>query len=157
MNHTMTMNKPAQTSEKKLEGKVAIITGAGSGIGRAAAKKLAEHGAKICLMDLKDERTEEAASEIVAVGGEAIAADVDISDPDRVALGVEAVLDTWGEDRYRLRQCGHQRPHRTDRRADAGGLGSDAEHESQGNLPRRQVCDPSHERERGQHHHHKLD
>lgn len=97
MNHTMTMNKPAQTSEKKLEGKVAIITGAGSGIGRAAAKKLAEHGAKICLMDLKDERTEEAASEIVAVGGEAIAADVDISDPDRVALGVEAVLDTWGK------------------------------------------------------------
>jgi len=96
MNETMTMEKPVVTGQK-LSGKTAIITGAGSGIGRATALKMAEQGAKICLLDLKDARTEDTKEQIVSAGGEAISVDVDISDPARVEEGVKAALDKWGQ------------------------------------------------------------
>ncbi|WP_127586254.1 SDR family oxidoreductase [Paenibacillus koleovorans] len=80
----------------KVYGKVAIVTGAGSGIGRAAALLLAREGACICLVDLKDERTEQVYREIEAAGGEAIVADTNVSDPARVGAAVKAAADRWG-------------------------------------------------------------
>lgn len=43
---------------RRLEGKVAMVTGAGSGIGRAAAIRMAEEGARVCLVDLKEQNSE---------------------------------------------------------------------------------------------------
>lgn len=98
MQNTLTMdrNSMAAVHELKLEGKTAVITGAGSGIGRATALKLAQQGARICLLDLKDERTMETEQMIEASGGEVITADVDVSDAKRVEEGVQAALSKWG-------------------------------------------------------------
>ena len=63
----------------RLEGKVAVITGGASGIGRETAKRFAEEGASICVADLADEPGEETAAE---VGGLYVHADV--TDPDDV-------------------------------------------------------------------------
>jgi NAD(P)-dependent dehydrogenase (short-subunit alcohol dehydrogenase family) len=78
------------------EGRVAIISGGGSGIGRATAIRLAQAGLKVCLLDLKEERAEKVAQAIQEQGGEAFVADVDVSDPNRVRQGVEYAAEKWG-------------------------------------------------------------
>ncbi|MFC5647542.1 SDR family oxidoreductase [Paenibacillus solisilvae] len=78
-----------------LKDKVALITGAGSGIGRAAAMMLAQQGMKVCLADLKDDRREQTKQDIIAAGGQAITVDVDVSNPNRVAQAFEQTVKTW--------------------------------------------------------------
>lgn len=79
-----------------MEGKVAVVTGGGSGIGRAAAVLLARHGAKVCIMDLGEKRAAEAEREIRAAGGEAFVVDVDVSDPKRVEDGIKQAVEKYG-------------------------------------------------------------
>ena len=64
-----------------LENQVAIITGAGRGIGAAAAKIFAEHGAKVVVSDLDAGPAEEVVAAITAAGGEAVAVAGDVTDP----------------------------------------------------------------------------
>ena len=76
----------------RFHGRTAIITGAGSGIGKATAIQLAKEGANVALFDLLDDRTNKAESEINSIReGSARAFDVDTTDPDRVE---KAVLET---------------------------------------------------------------
>lgn len=90
------MNKP-KASYPELKDRVAVITGAGSGIGKAAALVLAEQGVKVALLDLQDERTEKAKQEIEALQSEAMIADVDVSDPKRVEQAMKGVMERWGK------------------------------------------------------------
>ncbi len=87
--------RPA-AGRRRLEGKTAIVTGAGSGIGRAAAIRMAEEGAKVCLVDLKERNAETVERIITAAGGEAIVADTDVSDPARVEAAVQEAVDAFG-------------------------------------------------------------
>jgi 3-oxoacyl-[acyl-carrier protein] reductase len=64
--------------------KIAIVTGAGTGIGRATAQLLAERGAKVVAAGLQPERLDETAAAIVAAGGEAIAVEADVSDEQAI-------------------------------------------------------------------------
>ena len=80
-----------------LKGKVALITGAGSGIGRAAALQLAQNGCSICLFDLNDNRTEEVEKTIHDLGRESLFLDVDVSDPLRVERAVQSVIEHFGK------------------------------------------------------------
>jgi NAD(P)-dependent dehydrogenase (short-subunit alcohol dehydrogenase family) len=66
-----------------LEGKVAVITGAGSGIGRATALLLAQEGAKVAAIDRTPEDSQEMVSKIQQSGGEAISTIADISQADQ--------------------------------------------------------------------------
>lgn len=66
----------------KLEGKVALITGSGRGIGRALALKLASEGARIVVNDLDSGPAEEVVAEVRALGGEAVACAGNITAPD---------------------------------------------------------------------------
>lgn len=66
----------------KLEGKTALVTGAGRGIGRATARKLASHGATMVLADLDEDVLTETASLIDASGGSAITCAGNLTDPD---------------------------------------------------------------------------
>ncbi len=75
-----------------LTGKVAVVTGAGSGIGRATARLLARHGAKVHLADLNLEAIETVVSEIEASGGTATAHALDVTDSAAVEALAEAVF-----------------------------------------------------------------
>lgn len=82
-----------------LEGRKAIITGAGTGIGRAIATRFAEDGAVLFLLGRRREPLEETASEIIANGGSATVGICDISDREQVELAVaEAVVSMGGLD-----------------------------------------------------------
>ena len=80
-----------------LENKVAIITGAGRGLGRAFALKFAEEGAKLLLPDISLERAEGVVNEIRAKGGEAVAMETNISDENATKKIAEKVMQQYGK------------------------------------------------------------
>lgn len=82
---------------QRFQGKTAIVTGAGSGIGKAAAIKLASEGAKVALFDLLNERTRTTEHQINQIyRGVSKAFDVDISDPERVEQAVNEAVQAFG-------------------------------------------------------------
>jgi len=80
----------------QLAGRVAIVTGAGGGLGRAHALFLARHGARVVVNDLASGPAEAVVAEIVAAGGEAMAAATSVTDEAGVAAMVAGTIDRWG-------------------------------------------------------------
>jgi 3-oxoacyl-[acyl-carrier protein] reductase len=81
---------------KLLEGKTAIITGAGRGIGRACADLFARHGARVVLADIDAAPAHEAVEAITAAGGEALAVPGDVTAADFAPRLVASTLDRFG-------------------------------------------------------------
>lgn len=79
-----------------LSGKTIIITGSGSGIGRAAARLFAEAGAQLMLADQNEDGVRETAAIVMDAGGKAIARKVDVSDEAEVSALVAATLEAYG-------------------------------------------------------------
>lgn len=79
-----------------IQGKVALITGASSGIGAATALKLAANGAKVGLAARRTERLAELVSEIRKAGGEAVALEMDVVDNGSVTSGVARLAEVFG-------------------------------------------------------------
>ena len=80
----------------RLQDKVALITGAGSGIGRAAARRFAAEGASVIAVDLDATSAEETATMITEAGGRAGAVTADVSHSDECAAMVAFAEDTFG-------------------------------------------------------------
>ena len=96
---------PRRTSDHMLEGRIAIVTGAGRGIGRAHALELARQGAKVVVNDLgtsgsgegsASEVAHEVVAEIEALGGEAVANGADVADFAQAEAMVRQAIDTFG-------------------------------------------------------------
>lgn len=80
----------------QLDGQVALITGAGSGIGEAAARKLAAAGAKVAALSTTAEEVERVADDLTRGGAEAIALTADVSQADQMQTAVQKLIDRWG-------------------------------------------------------------
>jgi 3-oxoacyl-[acyl-carrier protein] reductase len=90
-----------------LEGQVAIITGSGRGIGAAAAKLSAQHGAQVTVSDLDPEPAEQVAAEIKEAGGEAIAVPGDVTDPAFPDQIMKATVDAFGKINVLVNNAGY--------------------------------------------------
>ncbi len=80
----------------RLRDQTAIVTGAGSGIGRAVARAFAAEGARVAIVEIVPSRAEETAREIRGLGKEATAFVTDVSDAGQVQRMVQQVVETYG-------------------------------------------------------------
>jgi NAD(P)-dependent dehydrogenase (short-subunit alcohol dehydrogenase family) len=81
---------------KRFEGRTILITGAGSGIGKATAQRFGAEGGRVHCVDVNAAAAEQTAGAIREAGGEAAAARCDVSDPVAVAETVDAAVARWG-------------------------------------------------------------
>ncbi len=84
------------TSQQKLSGKVAIITGGASGIGEAIAKIFSTHGCKVMLVDINQERLPMVGRQITEAGGVCLSRTADVTQEDQVIAFFKDAMDTWG-------------------------------------------------------------
>jgi len=80
-----------------LKGQVAIITGAGQGLGLAVAREYADEGAKVALVDINPETTQIAAEELRAKGFQVLAYPLDVTNYDGYGRMLTEIIDEWGQ------------------------------------------------------------
>ena len=83
-------------SSKALDGRVALVTGGGRGIGRAIATGLAARGVRVAILARSAEQVDQTVALITAQGGTALAVPADLALPDQVAAAFKAILERWG-------------------------------------------------------------
>lgn len=83
-------------SKGEFAGKTVLVTGAASGLGRAASLRFAAEGAKLCLVDLNSDGVAETAASITEAGGEAVTYSGDLGDPVNCAKAVTSAVDVFG-------------------------------------------------------------
>ena len=91
-----TQDAPAAQRSKRLEGKVAIITGASSGIGRATAEAFGREGAKVVVTARREEKLRETVAAIEAAGSEGLVAAADLEDTSSADRVVKLAADAFG-------------------------------------------------------------
>ena len=81
---------------KEFKGKVAVITGSASGMGRAVAERFAQEGMKVVLADVEQKALDKAESEMKAAGATVLAVRTDVSKPEALQALAKKTLDTFG-------------------------------------------------------------
>jgi NADP-dependent 3-hydroxy acid dehydrogenase YdfG len=84
------------TSQQPFLDKIAIVTGASSGIGRAAALALARRGAHIALVSRRTDKLEQVAEQVAALGRQSFSIPTDVTQQEQVDSMVQAVIERWG-------------------------------------------------------------
>ena len=80
----------------KLDGRTAVVTGAGQGIGRAIAIRLAALGARVAVVDVNSKAADQVAREIEDMGGRAAGVTFDVTDADAVMTGIKGIVEEFG-------------------------------------------------------------
>jgi NAD(P)-dependent dehydrogenase (short-subunit alcohol dehydrogenase family) len=80
----------------RLDGKVAVVTGGGNGIGRACCERFAEEGADVVVADLLEDAAAETATSVSALGRRAVPVAVDVTDPGQVDAAMQRAVDELG-------------------------------------------------------------
>ena len=93
-------------------GQVALVTGASSGIGLAAAKAFAEAGAAVVLADINTDALRAATEELTSAGHQAIGVTCDVADEAQAAAMVQRTVATYRSVGHGVQQCRHRRFHR---------------------------------------------
>jgi len=78
-------------ADKRLQDKVAVVTGGGSGIGKATAIRFAQHGAAVYMLDRNPEESKETQAEIESIGGTAVAIECDVSRPEQIGQAISQI------------------------------------------------------------------
>jgi 3-oxoacyl-[acyl-carrier protein] reductase len=90
------LERAAMSEQFEVDGQVAIVTGASSGIGRAIAERFAEGGASVVICSREQENVEPVAEEVRKKGGEALAVECDVTDRNAVESLVETTVEEFG-------------------------------------------------------------
>lgn len=90
-------------------GKVAIVTGAGGGLGAAHARTLAAHGASVLVNDINTEAAQIVVDEIIAAGGQAVVNESDITNYDSAGQAVAQAIETYGDIHCVVNNAGNNR------------------------------------------------
>ena len=93
-----------------LTGRVCIVTGAGSGIGRAIALAFAEQGANVAMLDVNQDGCNQTVATIIREGGKAVAVPCDVSDPANIAAAAQRSADALGACDVLVNSAGILRP-----------------------------------------------
>ena len=91
----------------QLDGRVAIVTAGGAGIGAATVRRFSREGASIVIADLSGTRAEAVAAEVRDTGGKALAIKVDVADPEGVETVVKRACETYGRLDIMFNNAGH--------------------------------------------------
>lgn len=83
-------------ADKRLQDKIAVVTGGGSGIGKATAIRFAQHGAAVYMLDRTLERAEETRQEIESIGGTAFAIECDVANPGMLEESIHRIGEAAG-------------------------------------------------------------
>lgn len=93
----------------ELNGKVALVTGGGDGVGRAIALALGAAGAAVCVNDINPDRADKVANEIIAAGGQAMGWSADVSNKFQVSAMIETMRDKFTHLHILINAAGVQR------------------------------------------------
>jgi len=94
----------------RLAGKVALVTGAGQGIGEATARKMAREGAAVALLDWRAEKAEEVARSVTDAGGQALPLQADVRNQEQVEAAFETARDRFSRLDILVNNAGYDRP-----------------------------------------------
>jgi glucose 1-dehydrogenase len=81
----------------RFDNKICLVSGGGSGIGKAACKQFAQEGGKITVVDLNEQHGNQTVQEITAAHGEAIFAKCDVGNPSEIQAAIKATVEKWGQ------------------------------------------------------------
>jgi NAD(P)-dependent dehydrogenase (short-subunit alcohol dehydrogenase family) len=109
MNEPLAADRPRNAGARRMTGKVCLVTGGGSGIGRASALKMAEEGAlAVVIAGRREAEIEAAAAECRSLGAQALAVRTDVTQEDDVARLVRTTVDLYGRLDVALNNAGFQ-------------------------------------------------
>lgn len=80
----------------RLQNKIALVTGAAGGIGRATATRFAQEGASVALLDINEDSLEKTLERIIADAGRAIAISADVTSPEQVEQAINTIVESFG-------------------------------------------------------------